>query len=153
MIKGTGPRYCPSIEDKVVRFADKERHQIFLEPECAGSNEVYVQGMSSSLPHDVQREMYRTVPGLEHARIMRYAYAIEYDCIDTLDVLPTLESTNCGKGLVHGGADQRHERLRGGGRAGAGGGAERVAASCGADRTAGARGATRRTSACSSTTS
>ena len=91
MIKGTGPRYCPSIEDKVVRFADKERHQIFLEPECADSNEVYVQGMSSSLPHDVQREMYRTVPGLENVRIMRYAYAIEYDCIDTLDVLPTLE--------------------------------------------------------------
>ena len=76
----------------MVRFADKERHQIFLEPECAGSHEVYVQGMSSSLPHDVQREMYRTVPGLENVRIMRYAYAIEYDCIDTLDVLPTLES-------------------------------------------------------------
>ena len=90
-IKGTGPRYCPSIEDKVVRFADKERHQIFLEPECAGSHEVYVQGMSSSLPHDVQRAMYRTVPGLEHVKIMRYAYAIEYDCIDTLDVYPTLE--------------------------------------------------------------
>ena len=97
-IKGTGPRYCPSIEDKVVRFADKERHQIFLEPECADSNEVYVQGMSSSLPHDVQREMYRTVPGLENVRIMRYAYAIEYDCIDTLDVLPTLESKKV-KGL------------------------------------------------------
>ena len=97
-IKGTGPRYCPSIEDKVVRFADKERHQIFLEPECAGSHEVYVQGMSSSLPHDVQREMYRTVPGLENVRIMRYAYAIEYDCIDTLDVLPTLESKKV-KGL------------------------------------------------------
>ena len=91
VIKGTGPRYCPSIEDKVVRFADKERHQLFLEPECAGSNEVYVQGMSSSLPHDVQREMYRTVAGLEHVKIMRYAYAIEYDCIDTLDVYPTLE--------------------------------------------------------------
>lgn len=91
MIKGTGPRYCPSIEDKVVRFADKERHQIFLEPECADSNEVYVQGMSSSLPHDVQRDMYRTVPGLENVKIMRYAYAIEYDCIDTLDVYPTLE--------------------------------------------------------------
>ena len=91
VIKGTGPRYCPSIEDKVVRFADKERHQIFLEPECADSNEVYVQGMSSSLPHDVQRAMYRTVAGLENARIMRYAYAIEYDCIDTLDVYPTLE--------------------------------------------------------------
>ena len=91
VIKGTGPRYCPSIEDKVVRFADKERHQLFLEPECAGSNEVYVQGMSSSLPHDVQRAMYRTVAGLENVRIMRYAYAIEYDCIDTLDVYPTLE--------------------------------------------------------------
>ena len=91
MIKGTGPRYCPSIEDKVVRFADKERHQIFLEPECADSDEIYVQGMSSSLPHDVQREMYRTLPGLENVRIMRYAYAIEYDCIDTLDVYPTLE--------------------------------------------------------------
>lgn len=91
VIKGTGPRYCPSIEDKVVRFADKERHQIFLEPECADSNEVYVQGMSSSLPHDVQRAMYRTVAGLENVRIMRYAYAIEYDCIDTLDVYPTLE--------------------------------------------------------------
>ena len=82
----------------MVRFADKERHQIFLEPECAGSHEVYVQGMSSSLPHDVQREMYRTVPGLENVRIMRYAYAIEYDCIDTLDVLPTLESKKV-KGL------------------------------------------------------
>ena len=91
VIKGTGPRYCPSIEDKVVRFADKERHQIFLEPECADSNEVYVQGMSSSLPHDVQREMYRSIAGLEHVKIMRYAYAIEYDCIDTLDVYPTLE--------------------------------------------------------------
>ncbi len=91
IIKGTGPRYCPSIEDKVVRFADKERHQIFLEPECADSNEIYVQGMSSSLPHDVQREMYRTVAGLEKVKIMRYAYAIEYDCIDTLDVCPTLE--------------------------------------------------------------
>ena len=91
VIKGTGPRYCPSIEDKVVRFADKERHQIFLEPECADSNEVYVQGMSSSLPHDVQLAMYRTVAGLEHVQIMRYAYAIEYDCIDTLDVYPTLE--------------------------------------------------------------
>ena len=95
-IKGTGPRYCPSIEDKVVRFADKERHQIFLEPESADSHEVYVQGMSSSLPHDVQREMYRTVPGLEHAKIMRYAYAIEYDCIDTLDVYPTLEFKKIG---------------------------------------------------------
>ena len=89
-IKGIGPRYCPSIEDKVVRFADKDRHQLFLEPEGGDTNEVYVQGMSSSLPHDVQRDMYRTVAGLENAKIMRYAYAIEYDCIDTLDVYPTL---------------------------------------------------------------
>lgn len=91
VIHGTGPRYCPSIEDKVVRFADKERHQLFLEPEGADTNEIYVQGMSTSLPHDVQREMYRTVKGLENCKIMRYAYAIEYDCIDSLDLYPTLE--------------------------------------------------------------
>lgn len=91
VIHGTGPRYCPSIEDKVVRFADKERHQLFLEPEGADTNEIYVQGMSTSLPHDVQREMYRTVRGLENCEIMRYAYAIEYDCIDSLDLYPTLE--------------------------------------------------------------
>lgn len=91
LIKGTGPRYCPSIEDKVVRFADKERHQLFLEPEGADTNEIYVQGMSTSLPHDVQKQMYRTVKGLEHCEIMRYAYAIEYDCIDSLDLYPTLE--------------------------------------------------------------
>lgn len=90
-IHGTGPRYCPSIEDKVVRFADKERHQLFLEPEGADTNEIYVQGMSSSLPHDVQKAMYRTVKGLEHCEIMRYAYAIEYDCIDPLDLYPSLE--------------------------------------------------------------
>ena len=89
LIKGTGPRYCPSIEDKVVRFADKERHQLFLEPEGADTNEIYVQGMSTSLPHDVQK--YRTVKGLENCEIMRYAYAIEYDCIDSLDLYPTLE--------------------------------------------------------------
>ncbi len=81
VIEGTGPRYCPSIEDKVVRFADKERHQIFIEPEGEDTNELYVSGMSSSLPEDVQRDMYRTLPGLEHCRIMRTAYAIEYDCI------------------------------------------------------------------------
>ena len=91
LIKGTGPRYCPSIEDKVVRFADKERHQLFLEPEAGDTNEIYVQGMSTSLPHDVQKQMYRTVEGLENCEIMRYAYAIEYDCIDSLDLLPTLE--------------------------------------------------------------
>ena len=90
-IESTGPRYCPSIETKVVRFADKERHQIFIEPEGADTLEAYIQGMSSSLPHDVQRDMYRSVAGLENCDIMRYAYAIEYDCIDTLDVYPTLE--------------------------------------------------------------
>lgn len=90
-IVSTGPRYCPSIETKVVRFSDKERHQLFLEPEGADTNEIYVQGMSSSMPHDIQKAMYRSVEGLENCEIMRYAYAIEYDCIDTLDVLPTLE--------------------------------------------------------------
>ena len=90
-ILSTGPRYCPSIETKVVRFKDKERHQIFLEPEGADTLEVYVQGMSTSMPHDVQRQMYSSIAGLENADIMRYGYAIEYDCIDTLDVLPTLE--------------------------------------------------------------
>ena len=90
-IESTGPRYCPSIETKVVRFSDKERHQIFIEPEGENTHEAYVQGMSSSLPHDVQIEMYRSVEGLENVDIMRFAYAIEYDCIDTLDVYPTLE--------------------------------------------------------------
>ena len=90
-IRSTGPRYCPSIEDKVVRFADKERHQIFIEPESAFTHEVYAQGMSSSLPFDVQEEMYHTVTGLEKARIVRYAYAIEYDCIDSTRLLPTLQ--------------------------------------------------------------
>ena len=90
-IQSAGPRYGPSIETKVVRFKDKERHQIFLEPEGADTLEVYVQGMSTSMPHDVQRLMYASVAGLENADIMRYGYAIEYDCIDTLDVLPTLE--------------------------------------------------------------
>lgn len=90
-ILSTGPRYCPSIETKVVRFKDKERHQIFLEPEGADTLEIYAQGLSTSMPHDVQRAMYASVAGLEHADIVRYGYAIEYDCIDTLDVLPTLE--------------------------------------------------------------
>lgn len=91
MISGTGPRYCPSIETKVERFADKDRHQLFLEPEGADTNEIYVQGMSTSLPHDVQIEMYRTIKGLENCEIMRFAYAIEYDCIDSLDLYPTLQ--------------------------------------------------------------
>ena len=90
-ISSTGPRYCPSIETKVVRFKDKERHQIFLEPEGADTSEVYVQGLSTSMPHDVQHAMYNSVAGLENAVFTRYGYAIEYDCIDTLDVLPTLE--------------------------------------------------------------
>lgn len=90
-IKGTGPRYCPSIEDKVVRFSDKDRHQVFIEPEGNYTNEMYVGGMSSSLPEDVQEKMYRSVPGLENARIVRNAYAIEYDCIDSLELQPTLE--------------------------------------------------------------
>ncbi len=90
-ITTTGPRYCPSIETKVVRFEDKDRHQIFLEPESADTNEIYVQGMSSSMPIDVQVAMYRSIEGFENASFMRYAYAIEYDCIDSLDLKPTLE--------------------------------------------------------------
>ena len=91
-IKGIGPRYCPSIEDKIVRFPNRERHQIFLEPEAVSTNEIYVQGVSTSLPADVQNEMYATIKGLENAEIMRNAYAIEYDCIDSLELLPSLES-------------------------------------------------------------
>lgn len=91
VIKGTGPRYCPSIEDKVVRFSDKNRHQVFIEPEGLYTSEVYIGGMSSSLPEDVQADMYHSVPGLEQARIVRNAYAIEYDCIDSLECKPTLE--------------------------------------------------------------
>lgn len=90
-ILSTGPRYCPSIETKVVRFKDKERHQIFIEPEGYNTNEVYVQGMSTSMPHDVQRAMYRSIKGLEHCEFTRYGYAIEYDCIDSLDLKPSLE--------------------------------------------------------------
>lgn len=91
MIQGTGPRYCPSIEDKVVRFADKNRHQVFIEPEGRNTNEMYIGGMSSSLPEDVQYDMYHTVPGLEQAKIVRNAYAIEYDCINPRQLNPTLE--------------------------------------------------------------
>ena len=102
MIEGTGPRYCPSIEDKVVKFSDKNRHQVFIEPEGIHTNEMYVGGMSSSLPEDVQQKMYRTVPGLEHVNIVRNAYAIEYDCIDARQLDPTLEFKNI-KGLFSGG--------------------------------------------------
>lgn len=102
IIEGTGPRYCPSIEDKVVKFADKERHQVFIEPEGLHTNEMYVGGMSSSLPEDVQLAMYRTVPGLEHCKIVRNAYAIEYDCIDSQQLYPTLQFKNV-EGLFSGG--------------------------------------------------
>ena len=109
MIEGTGPRYCPSIEDKVVRFADKNRHQVFIEPEGLNTNEMYVGGMSSSLPEDVQYAMYRTVAGLEHAVIVRNAYAIEYDCINPKELdsslefkkLPGLFSSSPGTGGRH----------------------------------------------------
>ena len=102
IIEGTGPRYCPSIEDKVVKFADKERHQVFIEPEGLHTNEMYVGGMSSSLPEDVQLAMYRTVPGLEHCKIVRNAYAIEYDCINPRQLYPSLEFKDI-KGLFSGG--------------------------------------------------
>ena len=101
-IEGTGPRYCPSIEDKVVRFAEKERHQVFIEPEGRFTSEMYVGGMSSSLPEDVQHAMYHSVPGLEHAKIVRNAYAIEYDCINPGQLAPTLEFKKI-KGLFSGG--------------------------------------------------
>lgn len=89
---GTGPRYCPSIEDKIVRFADKERHQLFLEPESRYFDDIYIQGFSTSMPHDVQEKMVHSLPGLEKAKILRYAYAIEYDAIDSRDLYPTLET-------------------------------------------------------------
>ncbi len=102
MIEGTGPRYCPSIEDKVVKFADKDRHQVFIEPEGLETNEMYIGGMSSSLPEDVQYAMYRTVPGLENVKIVRNAYAIEYDCIDARQLKPSLEFRSI-EGLFSGG--------------------------------------------------
>ena len=102
VIDGVGPRYCPSIEDKVVKFADKNRHQLFVEPEGLHTNEMYISGMSSSLPEDVQYEMYRTVPGLEHCKIVRNAYAIEYDCFDPNQLYPSLEFKMI-KGLFSGG--------------------------------------------------
>ena len=95
-INGIGPRYCPSIEDKIMRFADKERHQLFLEPESENSDEVYVQGISSSMPSDVQRKMYKLIPGFEQVKIMRFAYAIEYDCINATELKNNLESKHIG---------------------------------------------------------
>lgn len=102
VIEGTGPRYCPSIEDKVVKFADKDRHQVFIEPEGNYTNEMYIGGMSSSLPEDVQVAMYRSVPGLENAKIVKNAYAIEYDCINPMQLKPSLEFKNI-EGLFSGG--------------------------------------------------
>ena len=115
-IKGTGPRYCPSIEDKVVRFAEKDRHQLFVEPEGLNTNEMYIGGMSSSMPEDVQYAMYRTVPGLENCRIVRNAYAIEYDCINPVQLKPSLEFKKI-KGLFPAGssmeaADMKRQRRR-----------------------------------------
>ena len=92
IVKGIGPRYCPSIEDKIVKFSDKPQHQIFLEPESAEMDTIYVQGFSTSLPHDVQEEMIRTIPGLENCKILKYAYAIKYDAIDPLQLWPSLET-------------------------------------------------------------
>ena len=94
LIKGIGPRYCPSIETKIVRFADKERHQLFLEPESLSTNEIYIQGFSTSMPADIQEKMIHSLPGLEKAEIMRDSYAIEYDCIEPTQLLPTLELKN-----------------------------------------------------------
>ena len=112
-IQSRGPRYCPSIEDKIVRFADKERHQIFLEPEGLDTVEVYPNGLSTSLPLEVQIDMVRSIPGLERAEIMRPGYAIEYDFVDPLELEPSLETKRVRRSLP-GRADQRHDRLRGG---------------------------------------
>ena len=109
-IAGIGPRYCPSIEDKVVRFAERLRHQIFLEPEGLDDDTVYPNGISTSLPRDVQAALVATIPGLEHARMIRPGYAIEYDYVDPRELYPTLETKRCA-GLVPGGPDQRHDRL------------------------------------------
>ena len=98
-LKGMGARYCPSIEDKVVRFNDKPRHQIFLEPEGRNTNEVYVQGLSTSMPEEIQQELIATVPGLENARMMRPGYAIEYDAIVPTQLWPTLRNKNSEKPL------------------------------------------------------
>ena len=117
VIQGVGPRYCPSVEDKVVRFADKTSHQIFLEPEGLDTREIYPNGISTSLPYDVQLEFVRSIRGLEHAHITRPGYAIEYDFFDPRDLKPTLE-TRALAGLYLRRTDQRYDGLRGSRRAG-----------------------------------
>ena len=124
MIEGVGPRYCPSIEDKVVRFSGKDRHPLFVEPCGENTEEMYLQGASSSLPEDVQNAFYHSIKGFEHLEIMRPAYAIEYDCVDPTSLEATLESKVV-RGSVRGRAVQRHLRLRGSRRAGSAGGSER----------------------------
>ena len=126
-IESRGPRYCPSIEDKVVRFGERDGHQIFLEPEGLDDDTVYPNGISTSLPEEVQAALVASIPGLEQARIIRPGYAIEYDYVDPRELKPTLE-TQAGRRAVPGRADQRHDRLRGGGGAGSGRRAERGAA-------------------------
>ena len=149
-ISSRGPRYCPSIEDKVVRFADKERHQIFLEPEGLDTVEVYPNGISTSLPLDVQLAIVRTIPGLERAEMMRPGYAVEYDFVDPTQLQPTLE-TQAAPRPVPRRPDQRHHRLRGGGGAGADRRHQRRAGRARASAADRPRAATRPTSACWST--
>ena len=150
VIEGVGPRYCPSVEDKVVRFADKLSHQIFIEPEGLDTHEVYPNGISTSLPFDVQHEFVRSIRGFENAHITRPGYAIEYDFFDPRDLQPTLETKFVG-GPVFRRADQRHDRLRRSGRAGACSPAStRVSRYRGASP--GGRSAATPTSACWSTT-
>ena len=123
-IKGIGPRYCPSIEDKVVRFSDRERHQIFLEPEGRESDEIYVNGLSTSLPRDVQEEMIHSIAGLEDAAIVRYGYAIEYDYYPPHQMLPDARIAEDRRALFRR-PGKRHIGVRGGGGAGAHGGHQR----------------------------
>ena len=110
-IQSIGPRYCPSIEDKIVKFPDKETHQIFLEPEGLHTHEVYVNGMSTSLPVEVQQAMIASIPGLENADMLRPGYAIEYDSVDPTELTRTLETKQIGR-LYLAGTDQRHKRIR-----------------------------------------